>query len=73
MLGCAPGEDASGLFSEVSAVVGGLAHYEAMPELYAGLRVDFEDEGLYYDPAAGAELVGVLFRAAPYRTAGRCR
>lgn len=53
VLGCAPGEDASGLFSEVSAVVGGLAHYEAMPEIYAGLRVDFEDEGLYYDPTAG--------------------
>jgi hypothetical protein len=53
VLGCAPGEDASGLFSEVSAVIGGLAHYEAMPEIYAGLRVDFEDEGLYYEPAAG--------------------
>jgi hypothetical protein len=53
VLGCAPGEDASGLFSELSAVLGGLAHYEALPRIYAGLRVDFEDDGLYYDPAAG--------------------
>ena len=54
VLDCADGAEASGLFSEVAAVVGGLAHYEARPGLYAGLRVDFQDHGLYYDPAAGA-------------------
>ncbi|MDP3719154.1 MAG: nodulation protein NodZ [Acidobacteriota bacterium] len=54
VLDCASGAEASGLFSEVAAVVGCLAHYEARPELYAGLRVDFQEHGLYYDPAAGA-------------------
>lgn len=54
VLDCADGEEASGLFSEVAAVVGCLAHYEARPRLYAGLWVDFRDHGLYYAPAAGA-------------------
>jgi len=54
ILDCASGAEASGLFSEVAAVVGCLAHYEARPGLYAGLRVDFQDHGLYYEPAAGA-------------------
>jgi hypothetical protein len=53
VLDCAHGEEASGLFSEVAAVVGCLAHYEARPELYSGLLVDFQDHGLYYDAGAG--------------------
>lgn len=53
VLGCADGAEASGLFSEIAAVIGCLAHYEARPDLYAGLRVDFQLHGLYYDPAAG--------------------
>jgi hypothetical protein len=53
VLGCAQGDDASGLFSEVGAVLGGLEHYEARPDIYAGLEVDFKDQGLYYDPRVG--------------------
>lgn len=53
VLDCADGDDASGLFSEVAAVVGCLAHYEARPALYAGLHVDFRNHGLYYDATAG--------------------
>jgi len=53
VLGCAQGEEASGLFSEVGAVLGGLEHYESRPGIYAGLEVNFKDQGLYYDPAAG--------------------
>lgn len=52
-LGCARGVDASGVFSEVTAVLGCLAHYEQRREIYAGVRVDFENDGLYYEPSAG--------------------
>jgi hypothetical protein len=52
-LGCAGGVDASGVFSEVTAVLGCLDHYERHPEVYSGLRVDFGTDGLYYEPAAG--------------------
>lgn len=52
-LGCARGNEASGVFSEFCAVVGALAHYEAAPAIYAGLHVDFACEGLYYEAAAG--------------------
>ena len=52
-LGCASGVDASGVFSEVTAVLGGLEYYEQRPDIYAGLRVDFKEEGLYHEPAAG--------------------
>lgn len=53
-LGCARGVDASGVFSEVTAVLGCLHHYQQRPELYAGVRVDFGEDGLYYEPAAGS-------------------
>jgi len=53
VLGCGTGEDASGLFSEVAAVVGGLEHYEKWRGIYAGMRVDFKDHGLYHEPAIG--------------------
>ncbi len=52
-LGCARGVDASGVFSEVTAVLGCLEHYEQRPAIYAGVHVDFRDDGLYYEPAAG--------------------
>jgi hypothetical protein len=50
---CADDEDASGLFSEVAAIVGCLAEVTAYPALYAGMRVDFQDHGLYYDAERG--------------------
>lgn len=53
VLGCGTGEDASGLFSEVAAVIGALEHYERWRGIYAGLRVDFKHHGLYHEPAVG--------------------
>jgi hypothetical protein len=50
---CAHGEDASGLFSEVAAVIGCAVEVESHPRLYAGMRVDFQRHGLYYDASAG--------------------
>ncbi len=52
-LGCAFGNEASGLFSEFCAVIGGLAHLDAWRDLYSGLQVDFGTDGLYYEPAKG--------------------
>ena len=42
-----------GLFSEFTAILGLLDHRENWKELYAGLKVDFEKQGLYYEPAVG--------------------
>ena len=42
-----------GLFSEFAAVLGTLRHYEKWKPIYAGLRVDFANRGLYRDPAHG--------------------
>jgi hypothetical protein len=53
LVDCPDGEEGSGLFSEVAAVVGCLDHYERHARLYAGLRVDFADHGLYYEDSAG--------------------
>lgn len=53
VFGCAHGEDASGLFSEVAAVIGCAVEVESHPRLYAGMRVDFQRHGLYYDASAG--------------------
>jgi hypothetical protein len=53
VLGCGVGDDASGLFSEAAAVVGAIEFCERWPRLMSGLRVDFANQGLYYDPAIG--------------------
>jgi hypothetical protein len=52
-LDCPDGDEASGLFSEVAAVIGCAAEVEAHPRLYAGMRVDFQRHGLYYDASVG--------------------
>jgi Nodulation protein Z (NodZ) len=42
-----------GLFSAFATVLGLLEHYDNHLGRYAGVRVDFGDEGLYYEPSAG--------------------
>lgn len=70
VLDCADGTEASGLFSEVAAVVGCLAHYEARPGLYSGLHVDFRDHGLYYDPSVGANWWEYYFEPVKFAPSG---
>lgn len=53
VLPCLSGDETSGLFTEFLAVVGALSQHEHWPSLYSGLSVDYGDQGLYYDPAAG--------------------
>lgn len=50
---CLSGAETSGLFTEFLAVIGALAQYEHWPSIYAGLQIDYADEGLYYDAAVG--------------------
>jgi hypothetical protein len=52
-LQCAKGNEASGLFSEFCAVIGCLDHFETHRAIYSGVRVDFGEHGLYYEPARG--------------------
>jgi len=42
-----------GLFSAFATVLGLLEHYDNRRGRYAGIRVDFASQGLYYDPSAG--------------------
>ena len=53
VLTCNGGTDAAGMFSEFAAVLGLLEHHDTWKRLYAGMRVDFKDQGLYFDPARG--------------------
>jgi len=53
ILRCMGGNAVSGFFSEFAAVLGALEHYERWKPLYAGLRVEFGAQGLYYDPTYG--------------------
>jgi hypothetical protein len=53
VLPCMTGADTSGLFTEFLAVVGALAQHERWSSIYAGLAVDYADQGLYYDAAHG--------------------
>lgn len=53
VLPCLGGAQTSGLFTEFLAALGALAQHEHWPSIYAGLRIDYADQGLYYDPEAG--------------------
>lgn len=53
VLPCMTGVDTSGLFTEFLAAIGALAQHEQWPSLYAGLRIDYGDQGLYYDRSVG--------------------
>ena len=42
-----------GLFAAFATVLGLLEHYDSWRGLYAGIKVDFGNCGLYYEPSAG--------------------
>lgn len=73
VLPCLSGGDTSGLFTEFLAVVGALSQQEHWPSLYAGLRVDYGDEGLYYDPAAGMNWWQYYFEPIAIGSSDRAR
>lgn len=54
ILPCRKGSQAIGLFSEFVTVLGALDHYERWVGQYAGLRVDYTGQGLYYDAGFGS-------------------
>lgn len=68
---CLTGTETSGLFTEFLAVLGALAHYQRWPELYSGLTVDYQDHGLYYDPARGRNWWQYYFEPIAMGTAER--
>jgi len=47
------GHNGTDLFSEFAAVLGLLDHQDRWSRIYAGVRVDFGEKGLYFDPAHG--------------------
>lgn len=47
------GAHPAGLFAEFCTVLGMLEHYETWRSRYAGVKVNFRDQGLYYDPEGG--------------------
>ena len=59
-----------GLFSEFAAVLGLLEHYEYWKARYSGIRVDFTDQGLYYDPATGQNWWSYFFEPIDIGTVG---
>ncbi len=58
---CPGGIDAAGLFAEFGSVLGMLEHYDKWKRIYAGVKVDFKDQGLYFDPAFGPNWWGYYF------------
>lgn len=72
-LGCAGGNEASGLFSEFTAVIGCLHHLQTHPETCAGLRVDFGTDGLYYEAGRGPNWWEYYFEPIHLGAPGRAR
>lgn len=70
VLPCLTGTETSGLFTEFLAVVGALSHYERRPAIYSGLRVDYQEDGLYFDPASGPNWWQYYFEPITIGTAG---
>ena len=57
-----------GLFSAFATVLGLLDHYDNWQGRYAGIRVDFGTEGLYYDPSAGDNWWEYFFEPIEHET-----
>jgi hypothetical protein len=53
VLRCMQGNLTNGLFSEFAVVLGALDHFERWRALYAGFKVDYGDQGYYYDSSKG--------------------
>lgn len=70
MLGCpAEGSD-KGFFSEFGSVLGMLEDYDRWKPLYAGVTIDFGNQGYYFDPARGPNWWEYYFE--PFAIAPRC-
>lgn len=53
VMNCGPGRENEGFYGQLTAILGLLDHLERNRGAIAGIRVDFGDRGLYYDPAFG--------------------
>ncbi len=53
VMNCGENGEIDGLYAQFTVILGLLEHCEAWAQVYAGARVDFEDQGLYYDAAFG--------------------
>lgn len=54
VMNCREESELDGFYSHFTAVLGLLEQFERWRVAIAGVRVDFEDRGLYYDPARGS-------------------
>lgn len=54
LLDCREGTADEGFFSKFEIVLGLLWHHERWRSAVAGVRIDFGERGLYYDPQAGS-------------------
>ncbi len=50
---CGEGREEEGFYAQLTVILGLLEHFEKWGNVLAGVRVDFEDRGLYYDAAHG--------------------
>lgn len=53
VMNCDEGRQADGFYAQFTVILGLLEHYEKWRSVIAGVRVDFGDWNLYYDPAHG--------------------
>lgn len=65
---CLGGDDSSGLFSDFITVLGALEHHERWSQQYAGLQIDFADQGLYFDPDHGTNWWQYYFDPIDFRS-----
>lgn len=54
VLACEDGRETTGFFDQLAVLLGLLEYFEKWGGAFAGVRVDYADRGLYFDPAVGA-------------------
>lgn len=54
IMNCGEGGEIDGFYAQFTVILGLLEHFENFGDVIAGVRVDFENRGLYYDAAFGS-------------------
>ncbi len=63
VMNCAGNREIDGFYAQFIVVLGLLAHFEKWRGEIAGIRVDFGDAGLYFDPSLGRNSWNYFFEA----------
>lgn len=71
LMNCAEGREEDGFYAQFAVILGLLEHFERWRAVIAGVRVDFGEWELYFDPSAGSNAWEYFFEPIDIRRESR--